>query len=262
LTAIIDLVTEVGMPIQEGRVSAEVLSFKPDAVPVADLQSLFAHQPNEKFAAGAAIFWEGDKADHVFELVEGVLRSFKMLSDGRRVITGFIYPGDLIGVSCRDRYLYSAEAVVAAKVRRFGRNRFQETIAQSPQLRPQLMSWLCDEMAAAQDQMVLLARKSAEERVCSFLMLIAGRMRDPDSRAPSLHLPMTRLDMADYLGLTIETVSRTMSKLSQRGIIFQNGRNTVIIRDPARLAALAGETDGGFDGEAGLDYRAVSQHRH
>jgi CRP/FNR family transcriptional regulator, anaerobic regulatory protein len=209
----------------------------------AGLQSVFSRQPVEKYSAGAAIFWQGDPAAHVFEVVEGVLRIFKILSDGRRVITGFHYAGDLIGVSLRDRYLYSAEAVTPAKVRRFARNRFQSEIAGSPELRPQLFARLCDEMAAAQDQMVLLARKNAEERVCSFLLSIVDRTGDDNDPQPTIELPMTRLDMADYLGLTIETVSRTMTKLTGRRVISPCSRHSVVVRDLKQLAALAGEDE-------------------
>lgn len=206
-----------------------------------NLQSLFKRQAIEKFTIGAPIFWEGDPASHVFEVIEGVLRAFKILSDGRRVITGFLYPGDLLGVSLRERYLYSAEAVSPTKLRRFGRSRFQEEIAQSPELRPQLFAQLCDEMAAAQDQMVLLARKNAEERVCSFLLLIARKMRRDSRSASPIDIPMTRLDMADYLGLTVETVSRVMSKLRSTGVIGPIGRHSLIIRKLEMLASLAAE---------------------
>ncbi len=96
--------------------------------PTPSLQGLFSRQPIEKFAAGTAVFWEGDAASHVFEVVEGVLRVFKIMSDGRRVITGFVYPGDLLGVSLKNHYLYTAEAVTRTKLRRFARNRFQDEI--------------------------------------------------------------------------------------------------------------------------------------
>jgi CRP/FNR family transcriptional regulator len=211
--------------------------------PTPSLQGLFSRQPIEKFEAGTAVFWEGDAANHVFEVVEGVLRVFKIMSDGRRVITGFVYPGDLLGVSLKNHYLYTAEAVTRTKLRRFARNRFQDEINASPELRPQLFARLCDEMAAAQDQMVLLARKSAEERVCSFLLLIARRLTGDRQTPPVVEIPMTRLDMADYLGLTIETVSRTMTKLTERGVIAPSGRHAILIRKLARLATLAGEGD-------------------
>jgi CRP/FNR family transcriptional regulator, anaerobic regulatory protein len=216
------------------------------------LQSLFSRQPMETFESGTAVFWEGDAAGHVFEVVKGVLRVFKLLSDGRRSITGFIYPGDLIGISIKDRYLYSAEAVTTTKVRRFGRKRFQDEINDCPELRPQLFARLCDEMAAAQDQMVLLGRKSAEERVCSFLLVIARRMSGDRQMHPLVEIPMTRLDMADYLGLTIETVSRTMTKLSACGVIAASGRHTIVVRKLAKLAVLAGDGDDGDNQSSGM----------
>lgn len=221
------------------------------------LQGLFSRQPIEKFEAGTAVFWEGDEADHVFEVVEGVLRIYKILGDGRRVITGFMYPGDLIGVSLKDRYLYTAEAVTRIQVRRFARQRFQEEINRSPELRPQLFARLCDEMAAAQDQMVLLARKSAEERVCSFLLVISRRL-DRDGQAMRVvEVPMTRLDMADYLGLTIETVSRIMTRLTSRGIISPSGRHAIIVRKSDRLTALAGEVEADHNPSSAYTHQAV-----
>lgn len=221
------------------------------------LQGLFSRQPIERFEAGTAVFWEGDEADHVFEVVEGVLRIYKILGDGRRVITGFMYPGDLIGVSLKDRYLYTAEAVTRIQVRRFARQRFQEEINRSPELRPQLFARLCDEMAAAQDQMVLLARKSAEERVCSFLLLISRRLDRDGQALRVVEVPMTRLDMADYLGLTIETVSRIMTRLTSRGIISPSGRHAIIVRKNDRLTALAGEVEAEHNPSSAYTHQAV-----
>lgn len=223
--------------------TAQTVASKAFVPPPPTLRALFGRQPVEKFEAGAAILWEGDTASHIFEVMEGVLRVFRILSDGRRVITGFLYPSDILGVSFKDRYLYSVEAVTPAQVRRFGRNRFQEEISRSPELRPQLFARLCDEMAAAQDQMVLLARKNAEERVCSFLLLLARRMGGPQQGAPVIELAMTRLDMADYLGLTIETVSRTMTKLTNRGVIAPAGRHGIRILRFEKLVSLAGDAD-------------------
>jgi CRP/FNR family transcriptional regulator, anaerobic regulatory protein len=227
--------------------------FLPPVAPT--LQSLFGRQPIEKFEAGTAILWEGDAASHIFEVAEGVLRTFRILSDGRRVITGFLYPGDILGVSLKDRYLYSAEAVTRAQVRRFARSRFQEEINRSPELRPQLFSRLCDEMAAAQDQMVLLARKNAEERVCSFLLYTARRTNSDRQPTPVIEIAMTRLDMADYLGLTIETVSRTMSKLMSAGVIAPTSRHGLKILKFEKLVALAG--DGYEEDKAGYAKQAV-----
>ena len=208
--------------------------------PVLSLASVFSDKPIEQFAAGSPLFWEGDEARHVFELVEGVLRIFKILGDGRRAITGFLYPGDLVGVSMRDVYLYNAEAVTPVKVRRFSSVSFQEAINLSPELRPQLFAKLCDEMASAQDQMVLLSRKNAEERICSFLLLLAKRVSRDNNLSTEIEIPMTRLDMADYLGLTIETVSRTITSLIGRGIITQAGRHDISIKKLDTMLRLAG----------------------
>ena len=207
------------------------------------LAGLFRRQPAERFEPGAAVFWEGDAASHLFQIVEGVLRVYKIIGDGRRVITGFLNPGDLVGLSLRDRYLYTAEAVTRVRLRRLPRIRFDEEVNASPNLRPEVFARLCDEMAAAQDQMVLLARKSAEERVASFLLVLARRFATEQSCKPVVELPMTRLDMADYLGLTIETVSRIMTRLAARGVISPLGRHAITVMQPAKLEALAGEGD-------------------
>lgn len=206
-----------------------------------NLRSMFSRQQLESFGPGEAVFWEGDRATHVFEVIEGILRIVKILNDGRRVITAFMHPGDLVSISLHENYPYTAEAVTSVKIRRCARNRFQDEITRFPELRPQLFSHLCEEMAAAQEQMVLLARKSAEEKVCSFILNIARRSR---RESPSeVELPMSRLDMADYLGLTIETVSRTMTSLTSRGVITAKGRHNIAIQCIRRLTRLAGESD-------------------
>ncbi len=189
--------------------------------------------------AGEAIFWEGDEARQIFDVLEGVLRVCRILPDGRRAIVGFIYPGDVLGVSFQDRYLFTAEAVTEVKVRRFSRERFFSLVSESPVLRPQLFALLCDEMSAAQDQMLLLGRKSAEERVVSFLLAVHRR----SAIDHSIVLPMSRLDMADYLGLTIETVSRMMTSLCRRGLIRTVGRQGVGLRKLTALREIAGDVD-------------------
>jgi CRP/FNR family transcriptional regulator, anaerobic regulatory protein len=211
------------------------------------LASVFRNQPTEVIQAGSALFWEGDPAKHLFEVVEGVLRIFRIIGDGRRVITGFLFPGDLVGISMKDRYLYGAEAVTVTRVRRFARSAFQEKMNQCPALRPKLFARLCDEMAAAQDQMALLACKTAEERLCSFLLLLARRTGDVSKSTATVELPMTRQDIADYLGLTIETVSRNMTKLTARGMIVPKGRHGYQFKTD-RLSLLAGDEDADNNG--------------
>ena len=212
------------------------VSFAPPAEQAPTLKDLFRGQATETFSAGEALVWEGDKAKQIFEVLEGVLRVYRILPDGRRAITGFIHPGDVLGVSCENRYLFTAEAVTEVKVRRFARGSFFSLINETPALRPQLFSILCDEMSAAQDQMLLLGRKTAEERVVSFLLAVHRKSKV----GHDIELPMSRLDMADYLGLTMETVSRMMTSLARRGLISMGARHTVTLRNLTILREIAG----------------------
>jgi len=100
------------------------------------LHSLFAKQPVEYLAAGQALFFEGDEAKHIFEVMDGTLRVFRIISDGRRVITGFLHAGDVIGVSFRDNYIYTAEAITTAKIRRLARRQFEAAVINSESLGP------------------------------------------------------------------------------------------------------------------------------
>ncbi|OMQ42928.1 helix-turn-helix domain-containing protein [Ensifer sp. 1H6] len=201
-----------------------------------DLSSLFIHQPRERFAAGAPIFWEGDRATHVYEVTDGMLRAVRLLSDGRRIIVGFLRPGDLLGVSFRDQYIYTVEAVTKVELRRFPRHLFEGEIARQPILRELLFSRLCDEMSAAQDQAVLLSRRSADEKLASFLLRMASRRI---GQHMAVDLPMTRQDIADYLGMTIETVSRTTTKLSNSGIVATPDRHIITILRMDALRSIA-----------------------
>jgi CRP/FNR family transcriptional regulator len=207
------------------------------------LGALFSRQPAEPLHPGQSLFFEGDDARHVFEITEGALRIFRIISDGRRVITGFVYEGDLVGMSLKGNYLYGAEAIVPTKIRRLTRRAFEIALAESDELRSQVFERVCDEMAAAQDQMVLLSCKNAEERLCTFLLKHARRAAAREVMPPLVQLPMTRQDMADYLGLTIETVSRTITKLAGKGVLGCVGRHSIKILKPMALAQLAGDDD-------------------
>jgi len=210
------------------------------------LHSLFAKQSVEYLAPGQPLFFEGDEAKHVFEVTEGTLRVFRIISDGRRVITGFQHAGDIIGVSLKGDYLYSAEAITPAKIRRLARRQFDAAVINSDSLRPAVFARVCDEMAAAQDQMVLLSSKSAEERLCTFLLRYLRRAMAEGGAQPVVDLPMSRQDMADYLGLTIETVSRTITKLIGKGVlkvVDPAARHSIRIERPGMLAQLAGDDD-------------------
>jgi CRP/FNR family transcriptional regulator len=229
--------------------SVSIYDFQPVALGTASrsLETLFDKQPVERFEPGETLFFEGDPAKHVFEITDGVVRLCKILVDGRRIVTGFLFAGDVVGISQPQKYTYGAEAITPTKVRRVSRRSLDEAIEFSSVLRPQVFAKLCDEMAAAQEQMVLLSCKSAEERLCSFLVFLMKRTRKSFPGNVMLDLPMTRLDMADYLGLTIETVSRNLTRLAKRGVISEVERFSLRVLKPQMLEDIGGIWDD--DGE-------------
>ncbi len=208
------------------------------------LESLFSHQPVEQFKTGATVFREGDAATHVFGVVEGMLRTIKILAGGRRAVVGFAYPGDLLGVSLRSPNFGTAEALSPTKIRRLSRDQFRQGVQRCSELNLRLVQLLCEDMAAAEDRIVLLARKTAVERVCSLLLLIERRLQKAGRGGPAIEVPMCRLDMADYLGLTKETVCRAMTRLAELGVLVTSGRHAVLILSRVKLANLAGDVDG------------------
>ena len=190
--------------------------------------------------AGDAIFFEGDPAASVYNLTSGTLRLSKLLPDGRRQIAGFIFPGDFLGITMEEEHAFTAEAVGPSELCRFPRARFEGFVDAHPHLERRLYALAAHELAAARQQVLLLGRKTAAERVASFLLMLAAR----DGQAPGaaegeVVLPMSRSDIADYLGLRIETVSRELSALKAARLIQLTSAQTVRLLDQARLEALA-----------------------
>ncbi|WP_298722644.1 helix-turn-helix domain-containing protein [uncultured Ferrovibrio sp.] len=179
---------------------------------------------------------EGDPADHVYQVARGTLRAVKLLPDGRRCITKFIHAGDHVGLSQVDTYSFSIEAVTDATLVRYPRRRFQALLQSDAKLMHSFYAIMCDELAATQDRMLLLGRKSASERLASFLLNMAMRSVKSEGAMTEdggiiVELPMSRADIADYLGLTIETVSRLISKLrAQRIITLRKAQEIVLLR--------------------------------
>jgi CRP/FNR family transcriptional regulator len=204
------------------------------------LEALFSEQVAERFAPPRALFWEGDAAKHVFHLIEGCLRVHRTMEDGRRAILGFSYAGDLVGVSARDTYHFTAEAVTPARFRRLSRRRFDELVEGSPVLRGHLHAENCREIRAAQDQIIRLGRTSARERVAAFLVHVAQRAGGCITPAPEIEVPFARLDIADHLGLTVETISREISHLKNEGLISMNGPHWIVLRRMRSLREIAG----------------------
>lgn len=188
--------------------------------------------------ADKAVFSEGDDAENVYEVVRGVLKLYKLLSDGRRQIMGFLSAGDLMGLSFTGAYSYTAEAVTDVTLCRYSRARFERLVDEVPGFARRLLSVRSDELRAAQDQMLLLGRKTAVEKISSFLLTLAERAADT-REANIVHVPMSRNDIADYLGLTIETVCRTLTKLKSLGVIKSMSSSDIKLMDSDKLEDLA-----------------------
>lgn len=194
------------------------------------------------YDAHGPIFCEGDNADFLYEVLDGVICSSRLLPDGRRHVISFNYPGDLVGISHKDTYRFSCDAVSRARVRMIPRNAILNAVKERPDLGEKLLHSASDQLAEMHDHAVMLGCKSAIEKVTSFLAVLAGRSDDGEA----IHLPMTRTDIADYLGLTVETVSRNLTKLRVQEIIDLPEAHTVIIRDMHRLVELADGESFGF----------------
>lgn len=189
-------------------------------------------------ARGRALFEDGDPADYFYKVVSGTVRLFKFLVDGRRQIAGFFLPGDFFGWTVADNYAYSSEAVDNVTVMRFPRRAVEALVESHPPTARRLIACLSTDLTAAQEQMVVLGRKTAEERLATFLAMMVKRT-GAASRSGALELSMTRSDIADYLGLTVETVCRTIHALKASGTIASAGAHNITILRRQRLDELA-----------------------
>lgn len=214
-----------------------------------------------RLAPGEAAFVEGDPAERVYEVVEGVVRLCRLLPDGRRAIVGFAWPGDLLGLDPGRRHRCTAEAVAASSLRSCPRTALEATAGRSAELRGRIADQVWRDLEAAQARLVQLGRMSALERVASFLLVLARRGRRAGHPAAArFDLPMGRLDLADHLGLTVETVSRAMTRLRRDGLIALPSPQAVVILRPTALAALAGRDDDDEAAEEGRD-ATLASHR-
>ena len=204
-----------------------------------DLDRLTRLVAPQQLMAGDTLIEEGDDATHVFTVTSGSMKIYKLLPDGRRQVTGFLFQGDFLGLAFDEAYTYSAEALTDTTVCRFARSSFENFVESRPAMEHRLRVMTSNELAAAQDQMLLLGRKTAQERVASFLLTLVRRQERLGHDGKAIRLTMTRNDIADYLGLTIETVSRTFTVLRRQGIIEFDRSTLIRIPDRSCLAMLA-----------------------
>lgn len=209
-----------------------------DALDHADLAEIERIARNVQLAPNEAIFTAGQVASAVHNLTAGVARLYKLLPDGRRQVIGFALPGDFLGMSPSDRYSFSADAIDSVTVCRMSRDAFTHFIEQRPHFVLRINEFASRELMLAQDQMLLLGRRTAEEKVAAFLVGWRERLARIGDTRETISLPMSRQDIADYLGLTIETVSRTLTRFEREKMltIVTGG---VRLLDSPRAEALA-----------------------
>ena len=188
------------------------------------------------YKKGSEIFGEKEPADYVYQVLTGTVRSYKLLSDGRRQIGAFHLAGDIFGLEIGTDHRFTAEAVVDTTVRLMKRRSLELVAESDAMVARNLLSMTTSNLRHAEDHMLLLGRKTSLERVAAFLIEMDKRL----TATGVLALPMCRRDIADYLGLTLETVSRALSRLHGLGVLgfIGNNQRQIVLLDREKLASL------------------------
>jgi len=196
------------------------------------------------FPKDSILATQDSELDKVFIIVDGIIKLYQILPDGRRQIVGFLGPGDLLGSIKRNASVHStAEAVTDVVACTFERSAFLEFLQDSPDLLFELLINASDEIESQHDHVILLGCKRPHERLAAFLLVMQQRWPVARGNGESAHIPMARADIADYLGLTVETVSRTFTRFKKLGFIALPRTNLVQFRDLAALYEVAGLTE-------------------
>lgn len=180
------------------------------------------------------IYGENEQAEYVYQVIRGAVRTYKMLSDGRRQIGAFHLPGDVFGLEVGANHRLAAEAIIDTTVRLVKRRGLEQAAATDVRVSHKLWTMTAGELRHAEEHMLLLGRKSAMERVANFLLEMDRRLAVTGMMA----LPMCRRDIGDYLGLTLETVSRALSQLNDEGVLGFSGARQIVLRNRQRLRNL------------------------
>lgn len=187
-----------------------------------------------RFGRNEEIFGQGEKAEYVYRVVSGAVRTIRFTCDGRRQIMAFHLPGDVFGLEANQMHSLSAEAICAGEVTMIRRSLIDHAAAEQPTAAQALMRLYALQLQAAQEHAVMLGRKGAGERVASFLLHLGERC----AVAKEIDLPMSRADIADYLALTIETVSRAFTQMERDHAIDLPSSRHVVVRDRGALEML------------------------
>ncbi|WP_414653732.1 helix-turn-helix domain-containing protein [Geminicoccus sp.] len=205
-----------------------------------ELGALQAIMTSTKLETHRTLVDQGQPRNRVYTLTSGMLRLYTMLPDGRRQITAFLLPGDYLGLGDEDVHDQTAEAVVDCSLCGFTVGEMEKLMDRYPRLRQRLHQMTRIALRQARDSQMILGRLAPVEKVASFLLVLSARAAEHGGALNPVHLPMTRTDIADYLGLTIETVSRSFTKLRVQGLIRLPDAHQVDIVDRRALTAVAG----------------------
>lgn len=203
-----------------------------------EMHALDAAASLQVLAPGAVLARQGEQRRHVFTVTRGALRLVRLSADGRRQVAGFALPGDFVGLSGAAVHHNDIEALGETELCRFGLDAMQRLGERFPHLQGKLLERACVELDSAHERMMSLARMNPTERMADFLLTLAARQARAGMPGPSLVLPMPRADIADHLGLTVETVSRCLTALRTRGLIALPGTYRVDILDRRGLETL------------------------
>ena len=193
-----------------------------------------------RFPRNKTIFGEGDVAVHSYRIISGAVRLCKQLPNGRRQIVDFFFPGDFFGYEGRGEYAFAAEAITEVIAASYPRARIERLCDDVPEVGDQLLAMLTRDLSATRNHVIMLCRPSAKERVAAFLISLAERAKVGERKC--IPLPMGRQDIADYLGLAVETVCRALNELKRTKLIaVENIRHFIITNIGGLLAVAEGE---------------------
>jgi CRP/FNR family transcriptional regulator len=190
------------------------------------------------YAPKETLFLENDPADSAYTLTRGALRLYRVFADGRRQVTGFLLPGDFIGIEDSGTRRFSADAITDVTLCHYPKRDFARLVDEKPHLLQQLYRTASHDLIEARDHMMALGQRSAQEKIAWFLVHLRGRYARGTAPSNHIELPMSRQDIADYLGLTIETVSRTLTRLAREGAIAISPQG-ISLKDARRIERLA-----------------------
>ena len=215
-----------------------------------ELEALDAIKYYRSYEAGQPVIWSGDEMNFVGSVVSGIATLTQTMEDGRTQMVGLLLPSDFVGRPGRQGAAYNVVATTDVVMCCFRKKPFEELMAKTPHIAHRLLEMTLDELDAAREWMLVLGRKTAREKIASLLAIIARRdaslSTDNITGAVSFDLKLTREAMADYLGLTLETVSRQISALKKAGVIVLEGKRHVTVPDMRLLIEEAGDdSDGG-----------------